>query len=175
MSELRPFHWIARFVSSVRPGRPAPADEAWATALLSEREATHFARMSNPDKRHAVAVAREVDRTLPVDAERRDEVLVAALLHDVGKTASGLRTYGRAVATLSALAGGRAFAEVWQDGSGFTRRVGLYLRYPTIGAEVLSVAGSRPWVIAWAAQHHLPEEDWTVPVEVGRVLVAADR
>jgi hypothetical protein len=29
-------------------------------------------------------------------------------------------------------------------------------------------------VIAWAAQHHEPEEAWTVPLEVGRVLAAAD-
>jgi hypothetical protein len=131
--------------------------------------------MGNPDRRHAIAVAREVDRRLPADADRRDEALVAALLHDIGKTASGLRTYGRAVATLSGAIGGRSYAEHWQGSYGFTRKVGLYLRYPVLGAEMLEMAGSRPWVVAWAAEHHLPEEEWTVPVETFRVLVAADR
>jgi hypothetical protein len=175
MSELRPVHWAARFFSSIRPGRPRTADEAWALGLLSEREAALYRRMGNPDRRHAVAVARDVDAHLGADVERRDEVLAAALLHDVGKTASGLRTYGRAVATLSGAIGGRSYAEIWQGSVGFTRKVGLYLRYPTIGAEMLEIAGSRPWVVAWAAEHHLPEEEWTVPPEVGRVLVAADR
>ena len=29
--------------------------------------------------------------------------------------------------------------------------------------------------IAWAREHHLPETAWTVPVEVGRALRAADQ
>ena len=64
MSEVRPFHWIARFFSSIRPGRPKPEDEAWALGLLSEREAAQFTKMSNPDRRHSIAVTREVDREL---------------------------------------------------------------------------------------------------------------
>jgi hypothetical protein len=175
VSEVRPVHWVARFFSSVRPGRPRPADESWAIGLLSEREAAQFTKMSNPDRRHSIAVTREVDRVLDPDVDRRDEVLAAALLHDVGKTASGLRTYGRAIATLSGAVGGRSYAEHWQGGFGFTRKVGLYLRYPMLGAEMLEMAGSRPWVVAWAAEHHLPEEEWTVPVEVFRVVEAADR
>ena len=77
-------------------------------------------------------------------------------------------------ATLSGAVGGRDFAEHWQDTAGFTRKVGLYLRYPALGAEMLEVAGSHPWVVAWAAEHHEPEEEWSVPVEIGRVLAAAD-
>jgi hypothetical protein len=173
---FRPLHWTARFFTSVRPGRPAAEDETWAAELLSDRERPLFARMSNPDRRHALGVAREVDRTLDPSTDKRDTVLVAALLHDVGKTVSGLRTYGRVIATLSgAVVGGRVFAEFWQDSSGFTRKVGLYMRYPILGAELLQIAESDPWVIAWAREHHEPEEDWTVPVEVFRLVVAADR
>ncbi|MEZ5322566.1 MAG: hypothetical protein R2698_10940 [Microthrixaceae bacterium] len=70
--------------------------------------------------------------------------------------------------------GGLEMAELWQTRSGFTRKVGLYLRYGIIGAEQLTLAGSDPVVIAWSEQHHLPEAAWTVPLEVGRILVAAD-
>jgi hypothetical protein len=139
-------------------------------------------RMSNPDRRHAVRVARraelgldalQVDGRLLDDGERR-AVLAAALLHDVGKTQAGLRTYGRVVATLSGAVGGASLPEWWQDSTGFTRKVGLYLRYTAIGSEMLAVAGSHPWVVAWAAEHHSPPEEWTVPQEVGTLLAAAD-
>jgi hypothetical protein len=55
-----------------------------------------------------------------------------------------------------------------------TRKVGLYLQYPQLGADLLAVAGSDELVVAWAAQHHEPEDRWSVPVEAGRLLVAAD-
>ncbi len=70
---------------------------------------------------------------------------------------------------------GRDFAEAWQESSGFTRRVGLYLRYGELGADMLKVAESDPVVVAWAAEHHLPADQWTVPAGLGTVLVAADR
>lgn len=177
----RPVHAAGRFFGSLRPGPPSAAARQWARGFLGEREAVLFDRMSNPDQRHAVAVARAVATALEepegvaVPEDRRQAVMAAALLHDVGKTAAGLRTYGRVVATLSGWAGGRGFAEVWQDMRGFTRKVGLYLRYPELGAEMLQLAGSDPWVVAWAREHHRPEEEWTVPLEVGRILSGADR
>ena len=44
-------------------------------------------------------VARKVEVALGDEASR--PVLAAALLHDVGKTESGLSTYGRVIATIS--------------------------------------------------------------------------
>ena len=180
---LRPLHRVGRFFGSIRPGGPRAADLAWVAGVLSETEHRWFQRMTNPDRRHSVAVARAVEAHLeeirvegaPLDESQRRAVLAAALLHDVGKAQAGLRTYGRVVATLSGAIGGTDFAEAWQDTTGFTRKVGLYLRYPAIGAEILTVAGSHPWVVAWAAEHHSPPDEWTVPVEVGEVLAAADR
>jgi hypothetical protein len=128
--------------------------------------------MSGPDRRHAHAVARRVERALGHEATPL--VLVAALLHDVGKVDSGLGTYGRVVATLSAAIAGRENAELWRSRSGFTRKVGLYLLHPDLGGDQLALAESDPLTIAWARQHHLPEDKWTVPVEIGRVLRDAD-
>jgi hypothetical protein len=130
--------------------------------------------MPNPDRRHAVGVARRVDAALPAGVEDRRAALAAALLHDVGKTVSGLRTYGRVIATLSAAAGGRDQAAAWSETRGFTRRVGLYLRHPELGADQLALAGSAPLTVSWAREHHLPPDRWTVPAEVGEVLKAAD-
>lgn len=170
-------HRVPRFFGSLRPGPPARADLDWALAQLSEREQRLFRLMSNPDQRHALRVARRVDAAydeLDDPEVPRDVALAAALLHDVGKSEAGLGTYGRVIATLSGAMGGLEMAELWQTKSGFTRKVGLYLRYGIIGAETLELAGSDPRVIAWSIEHHLPPDAWTVPEEFGRVLTAAD-
>ncbi len=128
--------------------------------------------MSNPDRRHAVGVARRVERALGDAAT--DPILAAALLHDVGKIVSHLRTYGRVVATLSAKIAGHEMAVAWSETRGFTRRVGLYLEHPRLGGDLLALAESDPLTVAWAREHHAPRDDWTVPVAIGRVLEAAD-
>jgi hypothetical protein len=130
--------------------------------------------MPGADRRHAVGVARRVDGALAGDVADRRPVLAAALLHDVGKTVSGLGTYGRVIATLSGAAGGRDQALAWSETRGFTRRVGLYLRHPELGADQLALAGSDPLTVAWAREHHLPADQWSVPTVLGEVLKAAD-
>lgn len=176
---LRPRHRAGRFVGSLVGGAPPADDLAWADAWLSPQERTAFARMSGNDRRHSIGVARAV--VAHIDrvgmAEGDDDarwIVAAALTHDVGKSVAGLGTYGRVVATLSGWVGGHEMAASWADTRGFTRKVGLYLQYPELGADVLRMAGSDPRVVAWAAEHHLPEEDWSVPVEAGRLLAAAD-
>ena len=62
----------------------------------------------------------------------------------------------------------------WSETQGFTRRVGLYLEHPRLGADLLGLAGSAPLTVAWTAEHHLPAEDWTVPQAIGAALKAAD-
>ena len=45
---------------------------------------------------------------------------------------------------------------------------------PALICTMLVMAGSDERVAAWAVQHHEPEERWTIPVDVGRLLVLAD-
>ena len=177
--KVRPIHWSVRFVSSMWPARPSSSDRNWAVGFLSAAEVRLLDRMNGPDQRHAIAVARRVEShldRLPADRipdGRHHEVIAAALLHDVGKNTSGLGTYGRVIATLCGLVA-RDMAEAWQSTSGLTRKVGLYLRYGELGAEQLELAGSAPWVIAWSAEHHLDEANWSLPIDVGRILRHAD-
>lgn len=170
MGRLR--HLVRRFGGSVWPGGPEPADEDWARSLLNEEERRLWTAMSGPDRRHAVAVARHVERSLGPDGP--DTVLVAALLHDVGKIVAGLGTYGRVVATLSAAVAGEDTARLWASGRGLTRRVGLHLDYPELGVDLLELAGSDPLVIAWSREHHDPPEEWSIDPAIGAVLAEAD-
>lgn len=179
MSGLHPLHRARRFGRSLVSSAPSPEDEDWARERLTPEEAAVFARMSPNDRRHSIGVARAVCAHLDRIGLAEDDpdarwIVTAALTHDVGKSAAGLGTYGRVVATLSGWVGGRDMAEHWAETRGFTRRVGLYLQYERLGADLLGLAGSDPRVVAWAAEHHLPEEDWTVPAEAGRLLADAD-
>ena len=165
-------HLARRFFGSLRPGGPNQADDEWACEQLLASEVELWRRMPNPDRRHAVGVAREVERSLGHEASR--PVLAAALLHDVGKIESGLRTYGRVIATLCGMVLGREQAKAWTRGRGFTRRVGLYLLHPDLGGDLLGMAGSDPLTEAWTREHHKPPEQWTVSPQLARVLKDCD-
>jgi hypothetical protein len=151
---------------------PGPVDRAWALEHLSEGEQAVWRRLSPVDRRHAAGVARRAVAGL--GGEVADDVVAAALLHDAGKAVSGLGPWSRAGATVAAGIAGRERAEAWSERAGARRRVGLYLRHPELGADLLAGAGSAPLTVAWAAEHHLPEARWTVPPAVGRALKAAD-
>ncbi len=177
--KLRPVHRARRLARSLFATAPSAEDRDWAGRHLSEAEARVFDRMPAVDRSHSIVVARAVAAHLDrVGLSEQDPearwVLAAALTHDVGKAVAGLGTYGRVVATLSGALGGADMARVWADRSGMTRKVGLYLQYPQLGADLLAVAGADDRVIAWAAQHHEPEEEWTVPLAEGRLLRDAD-
>ena len=101
-------------------------------------------------------------------------MLAAALLHDVGKTDSGLRTPGRVLATVAGAIAGRHAAPRWAAREGYVGRVGRYLLHPEIGADLLAKAGSDPLTVAWAREHHLPADQWTVPRPIAEVLKACD-
>jgi hypothetical protein len=176
---LRPLHRARRFGRSLVARAPSKEDTRWAHAQLTDGEQRLFDKMPAVDRAHSIGVARVVVSRLDrLGLSESDDdarwLLAAALTHDVGKSVAGLGTYGRVVATLSEAVGGASMARVWADKRGMTRKVGLYLQYPTLGSDLLAVAGSDERVVAWAAQHHEPEGSWTVPVEAGRLLSDAD-
>lgn len=165
-------HLVRRFFGSLVPLGEPRADREWVLEHLIEGEQEIWRGMSRADRRHAAAVARRVERALGHEATR--PVIAAALLHDCGKAVSGLGTYGRVIATLSVKLAGPDQALAWRETRGFTRRVGLYVLHPELGADRLGLAGSAPLTVAWAAEHHLPPDRWTVPVPIGEALKAAD-
>ena len=159
-------HLARRFVTSLWPAPPPAADERWVADLLAPGEAALWGRMGGADRRHAVGVARRVQAALGDGATR--PVLAAALLHDVGKTVSGFGPWRRSLATVLGAVAGRE--RVVARGG----RAGAYLDHDRLGAQLLAEAGADPLTVAWAAEHHLPEDTWTVPAAVGRALKDAD-
>jgi hypothetical protein len=159
-------HLARRFVGSLWPGGPSAGDSHWARSWLVPGEVGLWARMSGPDRRHAVGVARRTAAELGAGATR--PVLAAALLHDVGKVDAGFGTFRRTAVTAAALVVGR---ERLGRGDG---RVARYLRHDAIGADLLRDAGSDDLTVTWAREHHLPPGRWTLPAAVANALKAAD-
>ena len=125
-------------VLSLTPlGEPA-SDRPWITENLTEGELAVWRSMSRADRRHAAGVARRVERALGHEATR--PVIAAALLHDCGKTVSGLGTYGRVIATTTIWLAGKESVAAWTQTRGLWRRIGLYAEYPRLGAEALTLA-----------------------------------
>jgi hypothetical protein len=160
---VKPLHLARRFFGSLRPGGASAGDEVWARANLLPGERQVWERMSGADRRHSAGVARDVAAALGPDATR--PVVAAALLHDSGKVVSGLGTFSRVGATLVGAVVGRE-----RPGG----RIGAYLRHPQHGARLLTDAGSDPLTVAWAAEHHLPPDRWTLDPRLAGALAAAD-
>ncbi len=165
-------HLVTRFLGSLSPAPPAADDERWACAHLLPGERQLWDRLSNPDRRHAIAVARRVVARLGSQASR--PVIAAALLHDVGKLDSGLGTFGRVGAIVVAAVAGRRRVGAWSAHAGWRGRLGRYVRHDELGAALLASAGSDPLTVAWAGEHHAPPHAWTVPGSQAAALKAAD-
>jgi hypothetical protein len=191
-------HLARRFFGALSPAGPPPSDEVWVRSVLLPGEVALWERMSGPDRRHALEVARDALARLgsscsavvatgsatgsgreaaggvPAGAGR--EVAAAALLHDVGKIESDLGTFARVGVTVAAVVFGRdRVVAAGQGGSGGLRaRAAGYLTHDRIGARLLREAGSHPTTSTWAEEHHLPEGRWSLERRVAEALGAAD-
>jgi hypothetical protein len=170
----RVFHLVRRFFGSLRPGGPPAAEIEWIGRQLLPTEVVLWFRLPGPDRRHSAAVARRVEVALGDRATR--PVLAAALLHDVGKLESGLRTGGRVVATVVGATRVRTSGEAreWSQRVGYRRRIGVYLLHPEVGGRLLIEAGSDPLTVAWTLEHHHPADRCSFDPVVANALRDAD-
>ncbi len=130
------WHLIKRLATSLPATPPEPVDDAWALTQLTSAEQKLWQRLSNPDRRHAILVARRfVERIGDPDVTR--PTVAAALLHDVGKLRSELGTWARVAATLIGPHGHR-----FRD----------YHDHEAIGVAMLTAADSDPLTIALAGR-----------------------
>ena len=170
-------HLVVRFFGALWPGGPSPSDEQWARQWLLPGEQELWGRMSGPDRRHAVGVARGTIELLePTGQVASRPVVASALLHDVGKVESGFGTIGRALLTGVALFVGRqrlVAPPVGTEGA-TRRRVRLYFSHDQVGAAMLAEAGSDPVTVAWTSEHHLDPSRWTLEPVVAHALKDAD-
>jgi len=136
---------------------PSEAEEV--RGWLSQDEIEVFFDQPGFDQRHGLEAARYVADLVP----HRQELVRAALLHDVGKRHAGLGLTARTLASAFIKLGGRS-----------SGKIRTYADHGPGGAAELEARGVELIVIEFARTHHgerpisISEEDWDL-------LQAADR
>lgn len=126
--------------------------------LTPEVAAVFFAQ-HHVDQRHGYDSARSVVASGVED----DEVVVAALLHDIGKRHSRLGLIGRSVASIMILLG-----------LPLTERMRLYRDHGLVAARELATLGLPSLVIDFSLHHH-GERPATIDPAAWETLVTADQ
>lgn len=98
------FHLIKRAVTSFRPRTISDSEMELVRATLLPGEFLLWQEMSHADRAHSLDV---LSRFVNLEPAASVEEQRAALLHDIGKTASGLSWALRVVATIVGPRGGR--------------------------------------------------------------------
>ena len=115
---------------SLVPSQVQQIERQWVQSVLSPSEFDVWNNMMVQDRRHSVLVGRRFVKHRPTAMQSE---IAGALLHDVGKSAARLGTFGRVIATL---VGPR------------TNRFRQYHDHEQIGAMMLRSIGSNELTIS---------------------------
>jgi hypothetical protein len=121
--------------------------------VLTPPQRALFLRMPPADRRHALAVYRALQARGP---QPRD-LLVAALLHDVGKAAAPLPLWVRVAVVLLERFAPRLLDRLSEGKPrGWRRPFAVYRRHAEIGAEWAARAGCSPLTVDLILRHQGP-------------------
>lgn len=151
-------HLFHRFFDVLLAQPLSKAEGDWVRSRLSPSLASLFFDQPYADQRHAYTAAQ-----LVIEEGLGDDVVVAALTHDVAKRHSRLGVIGRSVASIMMGIGLR-----------LGHRMASYRDHGRIGARELSEAGA-PFLAIEFARHHQGARPATIPPNVWAVLAAADQ
>lgn len=154
-----PTHLVSRFLDVATARRLTASEQAAVEGWLTPETARVFFSQDDPDQRHGYHAALAV---IAAGVKDRD-VVMAALLHDVGKRHARLGLLGRSLASLLIL-----------SGLPLPERVRMYRDHGLVAARELGALGVPSLVIDFALHHH-GERPPTIGLENWDVLVAADQ
>ncbi len=119
--------------------------------MLNAQEMVLFQRQSLPTKHHCFRVMRE----LMESGQRDEDLLAAAILHDVGKSKSRMAWWDRPLVVFSE-AFVPSLAEQWAmgAGNGWSRPFVVKARHAEWGAREASAAGSSGLTVELIRRHH---------------------
>lgn len=178
MTVGRNYYRIRQFWDTLH-AKTKPEDLKLVRDLLTPAQRELFTRMQANEQVHSISVMKRLRCDMEGDsAEQSQDLLVAALLHDVGKSRYPLRLWERVIIVLSkALFPGMVMK--WGAGqpNGWQRAFVIAEQHPEWGAQMAAEAGTTACAIELIRQHQNFYPDNTVSIE-GRLLIrlqGADR
>lgn len=127
-----------------------------AESILSPALQAEFLKMQPSEIHHSL----EIVRALLAAGESNPDLLVAALLHDLGKCRTPLRAWERAIVVV----GKRFFPAAchrWGNSGelrGWKRMFVVTEQHPAWGAEMAGQAGASPLTVRLIRRHHEPRK-----------------
>ena len=153
------------------PLEPSMREEV--ATILSPAELALFDRFSLNDQWHSYRVM----KMLQDAGHSQPPLLVAALLHDVGKTKLSLSIWQRSLIVLASILLPRQTA-VWGQGEpvGWKRPFAVKHQHPVWSAEMAAAAGSQPQAVTLMQRHQDPiaPDDTSEEANLLRLLQWAD-
>lgn len=150
-----------------------PSAHAEVAAILSPSELSLFKRFALNDQWHSYRVMKMLQEA----GYDQPALLVAALLHDVGKTKLPLSIWERSLIVLASLLLPRQTA-VWGQGEamGWKRPFVVKMQHPAWSAEMVTAVGSDPQAIVLIQRHQDPiaPGDQSEEAQLLRLLQWAD-
>lgn len=128
-----------------------PVDVAYAARHLDPELLRLFRRMPRAEQHHGIAICRALEAQEHTDPD----LLIASLLHDVGKIQAPPRLWDRVIAVLGEYFAPQRAAH-WSAGEprGLRRGFVVRRRHPEWGAALTRQAGATPRVVALILHHH---------------------
>lgn len=152
-------HLFHRFFDVLASRRLTETEVDEVTRWLSPPLATIFLSQPAVDQRHGYEACHIILRS----GQSREDLVVAALTHDVAKRHARLGVIGRTLATLLISTGVR-----------LGNRMTAYRDHGLVGARELSDAGAPPVAVAFA-MHHQGERPRSITEDDWDLLVSADQ
>ena len=162
------FYRVHQFVRAIYP-HIEPSDITWALDNLPPEARSLFFKQSRTEQRHALDVAQSLMKEKnSITFSNSQYLIVAALLHDCGKSKVSNRLWHRVFIVLMQKMPHSLWSRLERGNTIFATPLKTASLHAIWGSELTQQAGLNPVICLLIYEHHNPK------TELGRILENAD-